>query len=56
MECPCCNENVKVSFNRHAEGFAKDVMECSVCGTVWITRDGEADVIKGSVNTAATAA
>ena len=30
----------------HPDGFAEDIMECSVCGTVWSVNHGVTEIVK----------
>lgn len=34
-ECPICHETNSVEVDIHADGFASNLEECSVCGAVW---------------------
>ena len=37
MECPICSGTTGIVINTHAGGYAKDVMECTKCETLWTT-------------------
>jgi len=46
MKCPVCKNSQYVECDLHAEGFAEDIIECSVCGTVWSINHGMTEVVK----------
>jgi len=41
MKCPNCNDTKGVVIDIHSDGYAKQLLECSCCGTVWLGTDGE---------------
>ena len=41
MQCPNCNNVKGIEIDMHSDGYAKDLLECTACGTVWIERCGE---------------
>ena len=40
MHCPKCNSQ-KIEIDMHSDGYAKDILECTTCGTVWLESCGE---------------
>lgn len=36
MNCPKCNSRKGIEIDMHSDGYAKDLLECNVCGTVWV--------------------
>lgn len=38
-ECPICHSIDRVQVDIHADGFARNIEECGVCGAVW-SQDG----------------
>ena len=41
MHCPKCNNKNGIEIDMHSDGYAKDILECTSCGTVWLERCGE---------------
>jgi uncharacterized Zn finger protein len=41
MECPNCNTKKGIEIDMHSDGYAKDLLECSACGTVWLEKSRE---------------
>lgn len=39
MNCPHCNTTTGVEIDMHSDGYAKDILECNSCGTVWTEED-----------------
>jgi len=37
MECPVCKHKEHLEIDTHADGYAKNLMECGDCGALWIT-------------------
>lgn len=35
MHCPICKSSKKVEIDMHADGYAKDLLECNECGAIW---------------------
>lgn len=46
MTCPKCNTANRVEIMMHSDGYAKDLLECTCCGTIW--RDGSNEIISES--------
>jgi len=42
MKCPICRDHRKIEINIHSEGYAKNMLECTKCGAVWIESPEEA--------------
>ncbi|NJC87770.1 MAG: hypothetical protein FIB02_04440 [Desulfuromonas sp.] len=38
-ECPICHSVNRVQIDIHADGFARNLEECGVCGALW-SQDG----------------
>lgn len=43
MNCPKCNTQTTIEIVMHSEGYAKDLLECNACGTIW--RDSTKEII-----------
>jgi hypothetical protein len=41
MKCPNCNNTKGVAIDIHSDGYAKEILECSSCGTVWLASGSE---------------
>ena len=41
MHCPKCNSKKGIEIDMHSDGYAKDLLECNTCGTVWVERSSE---------------
>ena len=41
MHCPKCNTQKGIEIDMHSDGYAKDLLECSACGTVWVEKSNE---------------
>lgn len=37
MECPVCKHKEHLVVDTHADGYAKDLLECGDCGALWTT-------------------
>lgn len=46
MECPVCKHCDHNELDLHSDGFAKDIIECDDCGTIWLDDHGTANIIK----------
>jgi uncharacterized Zn finger protein len=38
MQCPHCNNKSGIEIDMHSDGYAKDLLECNSCGTIWLER------------------
>lgn len=41
MQCPTCKEKKSIEIDMHSDGYAKDVLECNTCGTIWLEKSNE---------------
>lgn len=41
MKCPHCNSKKGIEIDIHSDGYAKDLFECTTCGTVWLVKSDE---------------
>ena len=48
MTCPSCNTTDHIEIDTHADGFAHNLQECGLCGTLWTTRGDENVVLHGA--------
>ena len=48
MECPVCKHSNHNELDLYSDGYAKDIIECSHCGTIWLDDQGMANIIKAS--------
>lgn len=47
MKCPVCKTHEQyVEIDLHSEGFAEDIITCSICGTVWAINRGVTEIVK----------
>ncbi len=37
MKCPNCNSTTAIEIDIHADGYAKDLFECTICDTLWLS-------------------
>ncbi len=46
MQCPVCKTYEQYSeIDLHSNGFAEDIITCSICGTVWSINHGVSEVV-----------
>ena len=48
MICPSCKDTNHIEIDTHADGFAANIQECGICGTLWTTHEGETVLIHGA--------
>lgn len=36
MKCPLCNNRLGIEIDMHSDGYADNLLECAVCGTIWL--------------------
>lgn len=48
MKCPVCKNQEYAQIDLHSDGFYEDIVECTVCGTVWSVNHGVQEVIRDS--------
>lgn len=53
MKCPICDNINHNEIDLHSDGYAKNIIECSTCGTIWVDDNGLASVIKKSLECSA---
>lgn len=41
MQCPQCQSTKGIEIDMHSDGYAKDVLECTTCGTIWLEHKSE---------------
>lgn len=41
MHCPICNETTCLEIDIHSDGYAKDLVECTYCGALWLQEQDE---------------
>lgn len=46
MKCPVCRSYNNVELDLHFEQFSEDIVECSICGSVWSVSHGAAEIVK----------
>lgn len=37
MKCPVCNSTTAIEIDIHADGYAKDLFECTICEALWLS-------------------
>jgi uncharacterized Zn finger protein len=45
MKCPICKNNDHVDFDLHSGSFVENIMECSVCGSIWSVNHGSSKIV-----------
>ncbi len=48
MRCPVCKSHENTEIDLHSDGFYEDIIECSICGTVWAINHGMTEIVKDS--------
>jgi uncharacterized Zn finger protein len=46
MKCPVCKSHMHKGLDLHSEQFVEDIVECSVCGTVWSVNHGMTEIVQ----------
>jgi len=46
MKCPVCKNTQYVEFDLHSYQFSEDIVECTVCGSMWSVSHGATEVVK----------
>ena len=46
MKCPVCKNHHYVELDLHFEQFAEDIVECSICGSIWSVIHGAKEIVK----------
>jgi uncharacterized Zn finger protein len=47
-ECPICHSANRVEIDIHADGFAKNLEECGICGAVWTQERDKFRMVHGA--------
>lgn len=47
-ECPICHSIDRVEVDMHADGFARNLEECGVCGALWSQGKTRAKLVHGA--------
>src|SRR5512145_2538957 len=50
MICPSCKDADHIQVATHADGFAADLHDGGICGTLWTTRDKQTVVLHGATH------
>ncbi len=46
MKCPVCKKAQYVEFDLHSEQFSEDIVECTICGSMWAINHGATEIVK----------
>ncbi len=46
MKCPVCKSHEHVAIDLHATGFAENIVECRVCGSIWAINHGATEIVR----------
>lgn len=46
MQCPVCKNHDHVAIDLRAGSFTEDLVECSICGTMWSVNHGVMAIVK----------
>ncbi len=46
MKCPVCKSHNLSEMDLHTDGFAENIIECSICGTLWSVNHGMMEVVR----------
>lgn len=38
MQCPHCDNKTGIEIDMHSDGYAKDLLECNSCGSIWLEK------------------
>lgn len=41
MKCPHCDSKKGIEIDMHSDGYAKDLLECTSCGTLWLEKSSQ---------------
>ena len=50
MKCPVCKSTDYREVDLRASGFAEDLFECGICGSLWSVNHGMIEVVKDAQN------
>ena len=45
MKCPVCNHHNDCGLGLRSEGFSEEIVECSMCGTIWSINHGLSKIV-----------
>jgi len=45
MKCPVCKSRQHSEIDLHSDGFAEEIDECKICGTVWSINHGVVEIV-----------
>lgn len=48
MECPTCHNSDHVEIDTHADGFAANLHECGLCGSLWTSTGNDLALLHGA--------
>ncbi len=40
MNCPICDSTSSIEIDMHADGYARNLMECAECEAIWLSDNG----------------
>jgi transcription elongation factor Elf1 len=46
VTCPTCQDTDHIEIDTHADGYAANLQECGICGTLWTVRGDTNQVIR----------
>ncbi|HJV35697.1 hypothetical protein [Geomonas sp.] len=46
MQCPVCKNHDHVAIDLRAGNFTEDLVECTICGTMWSVNHGVMAIVK----------
>jgi transcription elongation factor Elf1 len=46
VTCPTCQDTDHIEIDTHADGYAANLQECGICGTLWTVRGDTTQVIR----------
>jgi len=50
MTCPNCQDTDHTQIDTHADGYAANLQECGICGTLWTTDGNQTVVLHGATH------
>lgn len=49
MKCPICSNTSGIEIDIHSDGYADNLLECSICGALWINDLGRTVMLNKQV-------
>lgn len=49
MHCPICKSTKRIEIDLHSDGYAKDLLECTSCGAIWVDYLGTITLLNDKV-------